>query len=144
MPLEAFRSRLLEAMGAVRYLTLTGEQEPEVRRLRDEKYRSWEWTWGRTPPFSYERTGVFAAAPIRVTYGAKRGIITGASIDSPLIDGGKAAELMRDLKLNTVFKEANCPNLRECYRRHTATWRGPPQWTGIRSAPEASSLSGTG
>ena len=27
----------------------------------------------------------------------------------------EVAELMRDLKLNTVCKEANCPNLGECY-----------------------------
>ena len=34
----------------------------------------------------------------------------------------EVAELMRDLKLNTVCKEANCPNLGECYRKHTATF----------------------
>ena len=27
----------------------------------------------------------------------------------------EVAELMRDLKLNTVCKAANCPNLGECY-----------------------------
>lgn len=32
------------------------------------------------------------------------------------------AALMRDLKLNTVCKEANCPNLGECYQKHTATF----------------------
>jgi lipoic acid synthetase len=32
------------------------------------------------------------------------------------------AELMRDLKLNTVCKEDNCPNLGECYRKHTSTF----------------------
>ena len=32
------------------------------------------------------------------------------------------AQLMKDLKLNTVCKEANCPNLGECYRKHTATF----------------------
>lgn len=100
MPLEAFRSRLLESMGAVRYLTLTGEQEQAVRRLRDEKYRSWEWTWGRTPPFSYERTGTFAGSPIHVVYGARRGIISGASIDSPLIDGDRAAALLNGAPLD--------------------------------------------
>ena len=30
----------------------------------------------------------------------------------------EVAELMRDLNLNTVCKEANCPNLGECYRKH--------------------------
>lgn len=34
----------------------------------------------------------------------------------------EVAELMRGLKLNTVCKEANCPNLGECYRKHTATF----------------------
>ena len=32
------------------------------------------------------------------------------------------AGLMKDLKLNTVCKEANCPNLGECYSKHTATF----------------------
>ncbi|MDO4516515.1 MAG: lipoyl synthase [Bacillota bacterium] len=34
----------------------------------------------------------------------------------------EVARLMKDLKLNTVCKEANCPNLGECYRKHTATF----------------------
>ncbi|WP_367272197.1 hypothetical protein [uncultured Dysosmobacter sp.] len=34
----------------------------------------------------------------------------------------EVAKLMRDLNLNTVCKEANCPNLGECYRQHTATF----------------------
>ena len=36
----------------------------------------------------------------------------------------EVAEMMRDLKLNTVCKEANCPNLGECYRKHTSTFMG--------------------
>ena len=43
----------------------------------------------------------------------------------------EVAALMRDLKLNTVCKEANCPNLGECYQKHTSTFlqrhhRTPP------------------
>jgi len=30
--------------------------------------------------------------------------------------------LMKDLKLNTVCQEANCPNLGECFQKHTATF----------------------
>lgn len=30
--------------------------------------------------------------------------------------------LMRNLRLNTVCREANCPNLGECYKKHTATF----------------------
>lgn len=34
----------------------------------------------------------------------------------------EVAEIMKDLGLNTVCKEANCPNLGECYKKHTATF----------------------
>lgn len=34
----------------------------------------------------------------------------------------EVAALLKELKLNTVCKEANCPNLGECYRKHTATF----------------------
>ena len=34
----------------------------------------------------------------------------------------EVARLMKDLGLNTVCREANCPNLGECFRRHTATF----------------------
>lgn len=34
----------------------------------------------------------------------------------------EVTNLMAKLKLNTVCKEANCPNLGECYKRHTATF----------------------
>ncbi len=34
----------------------------------------------------------------------------------------EVAQLLGELRLNTVCKEANCPNLGECYRKHTATF----------------------
>jgi len=34
----------------------------------------------------------------------------------------EVARLMKDLKLNTVCREADCPNLGECFRKHTATF----------------------
>lgn len=34
----------------------------------------------------------------------------------------EVSKLMASLKLNTVCKEANCPNLGECYKKHTATF----------------------
>lgn len=34
----------------------------------------------------------------------------------------EVASLMQGLRLNTVCREANCPNLGECYKKHTATF----------------------
>lgn len=38
------------------------------------------------------------------------------------ISASKVRHLMNDLHLNTVCKEANCPNLGECYAKQTATF----------------------
>lgn len=67
MTLEEFQCRLLNQMAPAGspHLTLTAEQETEVRRLRDEKYRSWEWTWGKTPAFTHPR-GLFRQAGHRL------------------------------------------------------------------------------
>ena len=102
MTLEEFRTRLLDRMvppGSPR-LTLTAEQEAEVCRLRDEKYRSWAWTWGKTPAFTYEKSGTFAGVPIRVAYQAKKGIVSDASIDCAALDEAEAARLLNGSRLD--------------------------------------------
>ena len=110
MTMDEFRERLLDRMvpaGSPR-LTLTPEQDAEVRRLRDEKYRSWEWTWGRTPAFSYEKAGSFAGVPIRVAYEARRGIVSGAVIDCAAVDGAEAARLLNGARLDPEGFAAVC------------------------------------
>ena len=81
-------------------IRLTEPQLAEVRRLADETYHAWDWTWGKTPAFAYEKSGVFAGAPIRVAYQAKRGIISGVTVDCPLLDGGLAAALLEGGRLD--------------------------------------------
>ena len=102
MTLEEFRTRLLDRMVPPGWprLTLTAEQEAEVCRLRDEKYHSWEWTWGRTPAFTYEKSGAFFGVPIRVSYQAKRGIVSNAELDCDAVDGAEAARLLNGQRLD--------------------------------------------
>ena len=68
--------------------------------MRDAKYCSWEWTWGRTPAFTYEKSGIFNGVPIRVAYQAKRGIVSDAVIDCAAIDGALAAQLLNGSRLD--------------------------------------------
>ena len=113
MTIEEFQDRLLEQMvpPGSPHLTLTAEQEVEVCHLRDEKYRSWEWTWGRTPAFTYEKSGSFHGAPIRVAYQAKRGIVSDAVIDCAVIDGALAAQLLNGARLDPEGFAAICRRL---------------------------------
>ena len=79
--------------------------------MRDEKYRSWEWTWGKTPAFTYEKSGQFHGAPIRVAYQAKRGIVSSAVIDCDAIDGALAAQLLNGARLDPEGFVAICRHL---------------------------------
>ena len=112
MTIEEFQTRLLAQMvpdGGC--LTLTPEQEAQVCRLRDEKYHSWAWTWGKTPAFTYEKTGVFAGVPIRAAYRAKRGIVSDAEIDCAAVDGALAAQLLNGARLDPEGFAASCRQL---------------------------------
>lgn len=112
MTIEEFQTRLLAQMvpdGS--RLTLTPEQEAQVCRLRDEKYHSWAWTWGKTPAFTYEKTGVFAGVPIRAAYRAKRGIVSDAEIDCAAVDGALAAQLLNGARLDPEGFAASCRQL---------------------------------
>lgn len=100
--IESFAERLLDQVlpaGSTR-ISLTAEQNAEAERLRDEKYRGWGWTWGKTPAFTYERHGIFLDRPIRTAYGAKGGVLHDAVIESPWIDGAEAARLLNGARLD--------------------------------------------
>ena len=82
MTIEEFQTRLLDQMvppGCPR-LTLTAEQEAEVCRLRDEKYRSWEWIFGRSPKFTIDRTGRFAGGKVQFKLDVQKGRIRDAAV----------------------------------------------------------------
>lgn len=79
MELSEFCQQLL-AQFPVQYISLTDLQYDCVRRLRDEKYKTWAWTWGRTPAFRYQREGCLAGKPISVVYRVKNGIVTEGEI----------------------------------------------------------------
>ena len=102
MTIAEFRSRLLAEVLPANHVCveLTDEQRAQVRKLRNEKYRSWDWTWGKTPSFSYEREGSFAGQPLRVAYKARKGVLSDAGIESPFIDAERAAHLLNGSRLD--------------------------------------------
>ena len=102
MTIADFRSRLLAEVLPANHvcMELTDEQRAQVRKLRNEKYRSWEWTWDKTPSFSYERAGSFAGQPLHVAYKAKKGVLSDACIESPFIDAEQAARLLNGSRLD--------------------------------------------
>ncbi|MBO7373587.1 MAG: lipoate--protein ligase [Oscillospiraceae bacterium] len=56
--------------------SLTDEELARVQTLADEKYRSWDWTWGRSPDYQVRHRGRFAGGTLEVRMNVHRGTIT--------------------------------------------------------------------
>ena len=82
---------------------LTQAQLADVRRLTAELYQSWDWTWGKTPAFTYEKTAEFAGRPIRVRYEARHGLIRNAAVQSDAIDAARASALLEGARLDPAL-----------------------------------------
>ena len=78
--MEAFRAEMIngvaDALGDLAEYQLTAEAWEAVYRLAEEKYRSWEWTFGRSPQFTVNHKFRFESGNVDAHIGVKHGIIT--------------------------------------------------------------------
>ena len=81
--IQDFERALLTQMlpSGTQTIQLDRTEQSDVIRLAREKYQSWEWTWGRTPAFVFQKEGIFGGAPIRVRYTAKHGYLSDVQVD---------------------------------------------------------------
>ena len=83
-PIEVFMEALRDAMGAkAEVLALTESEKAEVEKLCQEKYHSWDWTFGKTPHFSFEKEGIFLGEKIQIGYQVRKGRIEDFTLRSP-------------------------------------------------------------
>ena len=81
----------------------------EIKALAEDKYKSWEWTWGKTPAFIFERKAAFRGRPVKISYSAKKGIITHFDIEADFIDSVKAKKLFEGARFEPdLFQENLC------------------------------------
>ena len=62
------------ADGAVK-CALSEEELSEIRKNADEKYRSWDWTYGRSPKYAFHNRARFEGGTLEVSLDAKKGRI---------------------------------------------------------------------
>lgn len=84
-------------------IRLTEQQLAEVRQLADGTYHSWDWTWGKTPAFTYEKTAEFAGKPIFVRYEAKHGLLRSAEVRSDVLDAQAASAMLNGARLDPAL-----------------------------------------
>lgn len=83
MDLQAFKARILNEFfrgGDINNCQLTDQQEREIRRLADGKYRTWEWNYGKSPKSDISREKYFSGGYVKALIELKDGLINNLKI----------------------------------------------------------------
>lgn len=97
MTIEQFREALLKSLfaehGEVVEYELTEEDWANVRKLADERYRSWEWNYGRSPAFNMQqKKRIEGAGTYDVRLQVEDGVIKNAVIYGDFFGRGDSSE----------------------------------------------------
>lgn len=97
MTIEQFRSSLLKSLfedaDEIPYLELTEQDWDNVRRLAEERYRSWDWNYGRSPAFNVRQTKrIEGAGTYDIRLQVEDGIIKETTIYGDFFGRGEIAE----------------------------------------------------
>lgn len=90
MTIEAFRNELISgvsgSLGALKEFKLTPVCWRSVYRLAKEKYKTWEWTYGRSPAFTAAHRFKLDAADVSVHISVINGIIKNIRVAGERLD----------------------------------------------------------
>ncbi|WP_026692675.1 lipoate--protein ligase [Peribacillus kribbensis] len=78
MTIEEFRSTLLQYifnMEEVQEYVLTEQDWENIRKLSEERYRNWEWNYGKSPKFNLQRSHRFPVGSIDIRLEVNKGKI---------------------------------------------------------------------
>jgi lipoate---protein ligase len=101
MDIEAFHQHLLAHLfvenPATARVPLSAQDWAAVRRLADERYRSWEWTYGNSPDFNVEKCQRFPSGEIDARLDIQQGVIRSVKFYGDFFAEGDPEELERML-----------------------------------------------
>lgn len=102
MTIEAFRSRILASIfgGATEIpeLKLTEADWEAVRKLADERYRSWDWNYGLSPAFNVQQRKRLSAGTFDIRLNVKEGRIADAAVYGDFFGRGEIADITEMLQ----------------------------------------------
>ncbi|MFC5529116.1 lipoate--protein ligase [Cohnella yongneupensis] len=98
LTMAQFRQSLLESIFAdapeIPEYKLSEEQWAEVRALADERYRSWDWNYGRSPAFNVrQKKRIEGAGTYDVRLNVEGGVVTEAAIYGDFFGTGEVADV---------------------------------------------------
>lgn len=82
MTIDEFKALLLKDLfkGGAQEITLSEEQLVEIRELVENKYSKWQWNYGNSPKFSYEKERKVLGEAVNVKLNVEKGIVVSCEI----------------------------------------------------------------
>ncbi|QHW36522.1 lipoate--protein ligase [Staphylococcus ursi] len=96
LDIEAFKAIILKKLfgeAEVESYTLTEEDWKNIEKLSNEKYRTWDWNYGKNPKYNFEREHKFEKGFVQIKLDVKKGRIAHAKIFGDFFGEGDVTEL---------------------------------------------------
>ena len=108
MTLPAFWEYLRTALaqGAFQETSLTEEELREVQRLRDEKYATWDWNYGKSPAYDMVNHRRFAGGTLEVRMNVRHAVIQEIGFTGDFLSRRELAPLTEALRGCAVEPDA--------------------------------------
>lgn len=99
MDVLEFRDRIMRSVaGGLDNITVFDAiEEEKIKKLREEKYSTWEWNYGQSPKFSMTKEGRFTGGTVEVTLDVQKGCIENIRIYGDFFGTGNIHELEEKL-----------------------------------------------
>ncbi|NHM74521.1 lipoate--protein ligase [Staphylococcus sp. 11007852] len=101
LDIEDFKQIILKQLfgeNEVEAYVLTDEDWDNIEKLSHEKYRTWEWNYGKNPKYNFEREHKFEKGFIQIKLDVKKGRIEHAKIFGDFFGEGNVTELEHALE----------------------------------------------
>jgi len=90
---ELVVNHIIETHPESKFYELTSVDEKKIKELVDSKYATWEWNYGYSPKYSFNREGFIGSEPINVSFSVEHGFINEVAIKSSFFDQEKRSIL---------------------------------------------------
>ncbi len=109
LDIETFKSIILKKLfgdAEVESYPLTEEDWKNIEKLSNEKYRTWDWNYGKNPKYNFEREHKFDKGFVQLKLDVKKGRIAHAKIFGDFFGEGDVTDLENALEGVSHHKDA--------------------------------------
>ncbi|WP_281200835.1 lipoate--protein ligase [Staphylococcus schleiferi] len=109
LDIETFKSIILKKLfgdAEVESYPLTEKDWKNIEKLSNEKYRTWDWNYGKNPKYNFEREHKFDKGFVQLKLDVKKGRIAHAKIFGDFFGEGDVTDLENALEGVSHHKDA--------------------------------------